>query len=69
MTNILSNSTSIYFPCITATCILTIYLHFFEKFDAMSNSAIVHHNLHVAIQNGTCSLFIHEKQHEKDLLD
>ena len=52
MTN--TSTLSIYFPYITAILTIYMYLYFFEKFDTMSNSAIVHHNLHVAIQNGTC---------------
>ena len=47
---------------------LMIYLHFFEKFDATSNSAIVHHCM-LPYEMAPASLFIHEKCHlEKGLL-
>ena len=45
-----------------------IYLHFSEKFDATSNSAIVHHCM-LPYEMAPTSLFIHEKCHlEKGLL-
>ena len=56
----------IYFPFSTAN--LTIYQRLFEKFDATSNSATVHHCM-LPYKMVPVSLFIHEKCHpEKGLL-